>query len=53
MTNDYSSFTNAELSKQIEKMQAELQKRERIEEERRGGQKFVIFFIIGLKTMGT
>lgn len=35
MTNDYSSFTNAELSKQIEKMQAELQKRERIEEERR------------------
>lgn len=27
MTNDYSSFTNAELSKQIEKMQAELQKK--------------------------
>lgn len=35
MTTDYKSFTNAELSKQIEEMQAELQKREYIEKEQR------------------
>lgn len=35
MATDYKSFTNAELSKQIKKMQAELQKRERIEKESR------------------
>lgn len=35
MTTDYKSFTNAELSKQIKEMQAELQKRERIEKEQR------------------
>ena len=35
MATDYKSFTNAELSKQIKEMQAELQKRERIEEENR------------------
>lgn len=33
MATDYKSFTNAELSKQIKEMQAELQKRERIEKE--------------------
>lgn len=35
MATDYKSFTNAELSKQIKEMQAELQKRERIEKESR------------------
>lgn len=35
MATDYKSFTNAELSKQIKEMQAELQKRERIEKEQR------------------
>lgn len=35
MATDYKSFTNAELSKQIKEMQAELQKRERIEKENR------------------
>lgn len=35
MATDYTSFTNAELSKQIKEMQAELQKRERIEKESR------------------
>lgn len=35
MVTDYKSFTNAELSKQIKEMQAELQKRERIEKEQR------------------
>lgn len=35
MATDYKSFTNAELSKQIKEMQAELQKRERIEKEKR------------------
>ena len=35
MATDYKSFTNAELSKQIKEMQAELQKRERIEKETR------------------
>lgn len=35
MTNDYSSFTNAELSKLMKEIQAEIQKRERIEKEQR------------------
>ena len=35
MATDYKSFTNAELSKQIKEMQAELQKREYIEKEQR------------------
>ena len=35
MATDYKSFTNAELSKQIKEMQAELEKRERIEKESR------------------
>ena len=35
MTTDYKSFTNAELSKQIKEMQAELQKRENVEKEQR------------------
>lgn len=35
MATDYKSFTNAELSKQIEEMKAELQRRENLEKERR------------------
>ena len=35
MATDYKSFTNAELSEQIEKMRAELQRRENIEKEQR------------------
>lgn len=35
MATDYKSFTNAELSKQIKEMQAELQRRENIEKEQR------------------
>lgn len=35
MATDYKSFTNAELLKQIEEMQAELQERKDIEKERR------------------
>lgn len=35
MATDYKSFTNAELLKQIKEMQAELQRREGIEKERR------------------
>lgn len=35
MATDYKSFTNAELSKQIEEMKAELQRRENIEKEQR------------------
>lgn len=35
MATDYKSFTNAELSKQIEEMQAELQRREYFEKEQR------------------
>lgn len=35
MATDYKSFTNEELAKQIKEMQAELQKRERIEKENR------------------
>ena len=35
MAIDYKSFTNAELSEQIEKMRAELQRRENIEKEQR------------------
>ena len=35
MTTDYKSFTNAELSEQIEKMRAELHRRENIEKEQR------------------
>ena len=35
MATDYKSFTNAELSKQIEEMQIELQRRENIEKEQR------------------
>ena len=35
MATDYKSFTNAELSKQIKEMQAELQRRENAEKEQR------------------
>lgn len=35
MITDYKSFTNAELSRQIKEMQTELQKRERIEKDKR------------------
>lgn len=35
MATDYKSFTNAELSKQIEEMTAELQRRENAEKEQR------------------
>ena len=35
MATDYKSFTNAELSKQIEEMRTELQRRENTEKERR------------------
>ena len=35
MTTDYKSFTNAELSEQIEKMRAELHRKETIEKEQR------------------
>lgn len=35
MAIDYKSFTNAELSKQIEEMKAELQRRGNLEKERR------------------
>ena len=35
MATDYKSFTNAELSEQIEEMRAELQRRENIEKEQR------------------
>ena len=35
MATDYKSFTNEELSKQIEEMKAELQRRENLEKERR------------------
>ena len=35
MATDYKSFTNAELSEQIEKMRAELQRRKNIEKEQR------------------
>nr|DAG74409.1 MAG TPA: hypothetical protein [Caudoviricetes sp.] len=35
MANDYNSFTNAELSKLMEEIQAEIQRRKRIEEKRR------------------
>ena len=35
MATDYKSFTDEELSKQIEEMKAELQRRENLEKERR------------------